>query len=85
MIPGYQCPMQMILGLAVMLCLPAYLVAQVWALMRWPLRVSAVPLVVMGAALATTVAGFAQGSNLAPILLAPLCLAWLIVAYVIRR
>lgn len=80
--------MDMLLGLAVMLCLPAYLVAQVAALVRWPLRVSLVPLPVMGAALATAVAGFAQGSNLAPIFLvlaAPPCLAWLGVAFLVRR
>ncbi len=80
--------MQMILGMAVMLCLPAYVVAQVAALWRWPLRLSAVPLVVMAGALASTVVGFQQGSNLAPIflvLLAPFCLAWLGVTWLLRR
>ena len=80
--------MDMLLGLAVMLCLPAYVVAQVAALVRWPPRVSVVPLVVMGAALASAVAGFAQGSNLAPIFLvlaAPPCLLWLGIASLIRR
>ena len=80
--------MDLLLGLAVMLCLPAYVVAQVGALVRWPLRVSLVPLSAMTAALAVAVAGFAQGSNLAPIflvLLAPFCLAWLGIAALIRR
>lgn len=80
--------MQMILGMAVMLCLPAYVVAQVAALIHWPLRVSAVPLAVMSGALALSVVGFVQGSNLAPIflvLLAPVCLAWLGAAWLIRR
>lgn len=80
--------MEMILGLAVMLSLPAYVVAQVAALFRWPLHVSIVPLVVMAGALASMVYGFSQDSNLAPIflvLLAPFCLAWLGVAWLIRR
>lgn len=80
--------MQMLLGLAAMLCLPAYLAVQVVALFRWPLRVSAVPLAVMGGAFAHTVSAFATGSNLAPIfmvLTAPLCLAWLGIAALIRR
>ncbi|NHB77463.1 hypothetical protein [Rhodobacter calidifons] len=72
--------MEMLLGLAITLCLPAYLVAQVLALMHWPLRVSLVPLIVMGAAFAAFLSGLARGSNLAPIfmvLAAPPCLAWL--------
>ena len=44
--------------------------------------------VVMAGALASTVVGFQQGSNLAPIflvLLAPFCLAWLGVTWLLRR
>ena len=62
--------------------------AQVAALIRWPLRVSVVPLVVMSGALVSAILGFRQGSNLAPIflvLLAPPCLAWLGAAWLIRR
>lgn len=79
--------MQMLLGLAIMLCLPVYLVAQVIVLFRWPLRLSLVPLLVMGAAFGSFLYGMAQGSNLAPIfmvLAAPLCLAWLGVVRLIR-
>jgi hypothetical protein len=75
------------LGLATMLCLPVYLVAQVAALLAWPIRVSAVPLIVMGAATASAVAGYAEESNLAPIfmvLTAPFCLLWLAVAGLLR-
>lgn len=80
--------MDLLLGYLVMMCLPAYLVAQIAALVRWPLRVSAVPLVVMGAALASAVVGLAQDSNLAPIFLvlaAPFALLWLGMTYLIRR
>lgn len=79
--------MQMLLGLAIMLCLPVYLVAQVVVLFRWPLRLSLVPLLVMGAAFGSFLYGLSQGSNLAPIfmvLAAPLCLAWLGVVRLIR-
>ena len=80
--------MDLLLGMLVMMCFPVYLEVQVLALMRWPWRISLVPLLLMGAALVSTVAGFAQGSNLAPIFLilgAPVSLAWLGVAYLIRR
>jgi hypothetical protein len=77
----------MLLGQAVMLCLPIYLAAQIVALAAWPPRISAVPLVIMGAATASAVAGYADDSNLAPIfmvLAAPFCLLWLIVAGLVR-
>lgn len=80
--------MDLILGILVMMCLPAYIVAQIVALIRWPWRISLVPLALMGAALSAAVIGFAQGSNLAPIFLvlgAPVCLAWLGIAALIRR
>ena len=80
--------MDLLLGMLVMMSLPAYLALQAVALFRWPWRVSLVPLLVTGAALASMVAGFAQGSNLAPIFLvlsAPFSLAWLGLAYLIRR
>ena len=79
--------MDMLLGQAVMLCLPAYLVAQVAALVVWPVRLSAVPLTIMGAATASAVVGYADNSNLAPIfmvLAAPFCLLWLGVAGLMR-
>jgi hypothetical protein len=80
--------MDLLLGLLVMMCLPAYLALQVLALVRWPWRVSRVPLLVMGAALVSAVVGFAQDSNLAPIfvvLCAPFCLLWLGIAGLWRR
>ncbi|WP_431299560.1 hypothetical protein [Tabrizicola sp. BL-A-41-H6] len=79
--------MELLLGQAVMLCLPAYLVAQVAALLVWPVRISAVPLAIMGAATASAVVGYASDSNLAPIfmvLAAPFCLLWLVLAGLIR-
>lgn len=80
--------LEILIGLAVMLCLPAYLVAQALALFHWPIRISVVPLLVMGAAFATFCVGLAQGSTLAPlfmVLVAPFCLGWLWVARLIRR
>lgn len=85
---GQSGHMDLLLGFLVMMCLPAYLIAQIWALVRWPWRVSLVPLLVIGAAAASAIAGFAADSNLAPIFLvfaAPLCLAWLGIAALIRR
>ena len=75
--------MDTLLGLVMMLCLPGYIVAQIWSLKRleggW--RTAAwMPLVVMGAALVVSLFALSRGSNLWPIwliLLAPLALIWL--------
>jgi hypothetical protein len=75
--------MENLVGLAVMLAVPAYPVAQVLALIRWrglAFWLALVPALVMGLAVAAFIAGMAQDSNLAPLLMvlaAPPCLIWL--------
>lgn len=88
---GILGPIGPILGLVVMLCVPAYAVMQVLALIRWRGRwlwLALVPLVVMLVAVGTMVQGLRAGSNLAPILVvfaAPPCVVWLWVAGRLRR
>lgn len=77
--------MENLIGLAVMLCVPAYVVAQIMALIQWrgrSLWLALVPVGVMGLALALLFIGIRDGSNLAPlfiVLAAPPCLLWLCV------
>jgi hypothetical protein len=83
--------MQMLLGLAVMMALPTYLVVQLIVLIRWrgaAFWAATVPLVVMGTAFAAFVQGTRTGSNLAPlfmVLAAPPCLLWLWIVSLFRR
>jgi hypothetical protein len=75
--------MENIVGLAVMLAVPAYPVAQVLALIRWrglAFWLALVPVLVMALAVAMFVTGMSQNSNLAPLMMvlaAPPCLIWL--------
>jgi hypothetical protein len=83
--------MTTLLGLVIMLSVPGYIAAQIWALKRlqggW--RVAAwVPAFVMGAALIFSLFALSRGSNLWPIwliLLAPLALIWLAVLMLLNR
>ena len=83
--------MATLLGLVIMLSVPGYIAAQIWALKRldgrW--RVAAwVPAFVMGAALIFSLFALSRGSNLWPIwliLLAPLALIWLAVLMLLNR
>lgn len=83
--------MESLVGLAVMLMVPAYPVAQVLALMRWKGKffwLALVPLPIMGAAVLLLLVGLQQQSNLAPIYLilaAPPCLLWLGIVSLFRR
>jgi len=83
--------MQALYGLAIILALPAYVVAQIVVLIRWrgwALWLSLIPLAAMAGAFLVFLEATAQGSNLAPlfmVLLAPFCLVWLWVVSLFRR
>jgi hypothetical protein len=83
--------MDMLLGLAVMLCLPAWAVMQLRALFTWQglaLWLSLVPFALMGPAFLAFLIGMTEESNLAPIfmiLAAPPCLLWLLIVGYRRR
>lgn len=78
-------------GLAVMLMVPVYPVAQGVALVRWrgvAFWLALAPAAVMGLAFAACIAGTRAGSNLAPIfmvLATPACLLWLWMVSLFRR
>jgi hypothetical protein len=81
---------QMWLGIAMMLTVPVYLVLQVWLAYAWTgfWRAAAlVPLIFALPALAISLDAISRGSNLGPlpfILLAPLALFYLLVAWVLH-
>ena len=83
--------MGMVLGMVVMLALPAYFWAQYRALVSWrgwPLWLSFVPAAVMAALFVVTILGFARGANLAPLMLilaAPVALVTLGLISLFRR
>jgi hypothetical protein len=78
------------IGLVVMMSVPLYFILQVWFAYTWVggWRIaSLVPLVAIGPAVAFSAFALAHGSNLWPltvILLAPLCLVYLLIVCAIR-
>jgi hypothetical protein len=82
---------QALLGYAIVLTVPAYLVLQFWLAYAWTgaWRVAAlVPLVVVLPALTFSLFAFSRGSNLAPLpffLAAPPSLVYLLIAWVFHR
>jgi hypothetical protein len=88
---GILGPLGPIVGLLVLLSVPAYVVMQALALIRWRGRwlwSAMVPLALMLLAVGTMIQGLRAGSNLAPIVVvfaAPPCVIWLWVAGRLQR